>query len=291
MSEIISHLRDLTPRYQTFILGIEGVLHSGKQVFPEALEVFHYLQQEKKRVALLTNMTQRLDFTREHLAQKGIKPHFYQHLFTAGEEMYQHLSQKPDPWHSALGNYCYFIGSIQDQTILYGLDLHTVRQLEEANFILVMGKDEWHTDLEEYYPTLQKAANLSLKMICANSNLYTYEGNEKKLGSGAIGQLYEKLGGEVYYHGKPYPSVYTHFLKEISPVDKKLLLVIGDSLTIDIQGAISSGLDSLLTISSYTCDELEIPLESSISLNEAQILNALKKTSFQPTFLMDKILW
>ncbi|MBN9343815.1 MAG: hypothetical protein BGO76_03265 [Caedibacter sp. 38-128] len=291
MFEIISHLKDLTPRYQTFIFGIEGVLHSGKKVFPEALEVLHYLQQGKKGVTLLTNITQRLDFTREQLAQKGIKPHFYQHLLTAGEEMYQHLSQKPDPWHSALGSYCYFIGSIEDQTILYGLDIHSVRQLEEADFILVMGKDEWHNDLEEYYPTLQEAAKFSLKMICVNSNLYTYEEDEKHLCPGAIGRLYEKLGGEVYYHGKPYPSIYTHFLKEIGPVDKKSLLVIGDSLTIDIQGAISSGFNSLLTISSYTCDELGLPLDSSLDLNEIQISDALKKTSFQPTFLMDKLSW
>ncbi|AIL13388.1 hypothetical protein IM40_07590 [Candidatus Paracaedimonas acanthamoebae] len=290
MIEIISQLRDLTPHYQTFILGIEGVLHSGKKVFPEALEVLHYLQEEKKGVTLLTNLTQRLDSAREKLAQKGIKPHFYQHLLTAGEEMYQHLFQRSDPWHSALGNYCYFIGSVQDQTILYGLDIHTVRQLKEADFILVMGKDEWHNDLEEYYPTLQEAAKLPLKMICVNSNLYTYEDNEKRLCSGAIGQLYENLGGEVYYHGKPYPSIYTHFLKVIGPADKKSLLVIGDSLMIDIQGAISSGLDSLLTISSYTCDELGLPLDSSLGLNELQIFKALKKTSFQPTFIIDKLL-
>ncbi|MBN9413387.1 MAG: TIGR01459 family HAD-type hydrolase [Candidatus Paracaedimonas acanthamoebae] len=291
MIEIISQLRDLVSRYQTFILGIEGVLYSGKNIFPEALEVLRSLQEEKKGITLLTNQTQRLDITREFLAQKGIKPHFYQHLLTAGEEMYQHLSQKPDPWHSALGNYCYFIGSPQDQTILYGLTIHTVRQLKEADFILVMGRDEWHNDPEEYYPSLEEAAKLSLKMICVNSNLYTYEENEKFLCPGAIGRMYEKLGGEVYYHGKPYPSIYTHFLKEIGPVDKKSLLVIGDSLAIDIQGAINLGLDSLLTISSYTCDELGLPLDSSLDLNEMQISQALKRNSFQPTFLMDKLVW
>lgn len=291
MTEIISHLRDLTPQYQTFILGIEGVLFSEEDVFPEALEVLHYLQQEKKGVTLLTNITHRLDFAREQLAQKGIKPHFYQYLFTAGEEMYQHLYHKPDPWHNALGNYCYFIGPIEAQSIFSGLNIHSVRQLEEADFILVIGKDEWHNDLEEYSPILHKAAKLSLKMICANSNLYTYEEGGKSLCPGAIGQSYEKLGGEVYYHGKPYPSIYTHFLKEIGPIDKKSLLIIGDSLTIDIQGAISSGVDSLLTISPYTCDELGLPLDSSLNLNEIQIFEVLKKTFFQPTFLMDKLLW
>src|SRR5690606_37270465 len=109
--------------------------------------------------------------------------------------------------------------------------------------------------------------------------------------SGAIGKLYEKLGGEVYYHGKPYPSIYTHLLKEIDPIDKHSLLVVGDSLTVDIQGAISSGLNSLLIISAYTCDELGLPIDSSLEHNEAQILEALKKTSFQPTFLIDKLLW
>ncbi|OJX11727.1 MAG: hypothetical protein BGO77_06425 [Caedibacter sp. 37-49] len=290
MSEIISQLKDIIPYYQTFIFGIEGVLHSGKKVFPEALDVLQYLQQEKRGVALLTNLTQRLDFTRDQLARQGIKPHLYQYLFTAGEEMYQHLLNRPDPWHNSLGNYCYFIGTTEDQNILYDLGLHSVRQLAEADFILVLGKDDWHNELEDYQDILEEAASLSLKMICANSNLYTYRDDEKQLCPGAIGKLYESLGGEVFYHGKPYPSIYTHLLKEIGPVDRNTLLVIGDSLTIDIQGALSIGLHSLLTISSYTCEELQLPLEYSLVQNETQILSALKKASFQPNFLIDKLI-
>lgn len=284
-------MRELLPHYDTFIFGIEGVLHEGTRAFPEALNALLTLRNEKKSVILLTNLAQRIDHARDHLAQKGITPALYQYLVTAGEELHQNLLLRIDPWHGALGNDCYFIGSVEDQDILYGLELHCVRELKEADFILVMGKDEWHDQLEDYYTILEKAAQLSLKMICANSNLYIYEKAERQIRPGAIGQLYEKLGGEVYYHGKPYPAIYNQLLKDISPTDKSNILAIGDSLTIDIQGAISTGFDTLLTLSPYTYDEFALPNNLSLEHNSHQILDALKRSSIQPTFLIDKLLW
>lgn len=43
---------------------------------------------------------------------------------------------------------------------------------------------------------------------------------------------------------KPNPKIFEHTLRNISPIDKQKILVVGDSLTADIQGGINFGVDT-----------------------------------------------
>jgi len=54
--------------------------------------------------------------------------------------------------------------------------------------------------------------------------------------------VFEKLGGEVVYFGKPYPEVYN---QSTDNKDKKILSI-GDNLNTDIKGANLLNYDSLL---------------------------------------------
>jgi ribonucleotide monophosphatase NagD (HAD superfamily) len=70
--------------------------------------------------------------------------------------------------------------------------------------------------------------------------------------SGALAKMYEEKGGQVFYHGKPYPGVYEHLFKVIAQdqsYQKSRVLAIGDGLPTDIKGAQQVGVDSLLVLS------------------------------------------
>ena len=54
--------------------------------------------------------------------------------------------------------------------------------------------------------------------------------------------VFEKMGGEVVYFGKPYPEVYN---QSIDNKNKKVLSI-GDNLNTDIKGANLLNYDSLL---------------------------------------------
>ena len=54
--------------------------------------------------------------------------------------------------------------------------------------------------------------------------------------------VFEKMGGEVVYFGKPYPEVYNDSIDN----SKKRTLSIGDNLNTDIKGANLLNYDSLL---------------------------------------------
>ena len=54
--------------------------------------------------------------------------------------------------------------------------------------------------------------------------------------------VFEKMGGEVVYFGKPYPEVYN---QSIDNKNKKILSI-GDNLNTDIKGANLLNYDSLI---------------------------------------------
>ena len=79
-------------------------------------------------------------------------------------------------------------------------------------------------------------------MICTNPDLIVDRGNERELCAGSVAMVFEKMGGEVVYFGKPYAEVYN---QSIDNRNKKILSI-GDNLNTDIKGANLLNYDSLL---------------------------------------------
>ena len=79
-------------------------------------------------------------------------------------------------------------------------------------------------------------------MICTNPDLIVDRGNKRELCAGSVAMVFEKMGGNVIYFGKPYPEVYN---QAIDNKDKKILCI-GDNLNTDIKGANLQNFDSLI---------------------------------------------
>ena len=88
-------------------------------------------------------------------------------------------------------------------------------------------------------------------MICTNPDLIVDRGNKRELCAGSVAMVFEKLGGEVIYFGKPYNNVYQEaysFLNKGDKTKEGSILCIGDGLNTDIRGANNEKLDSLLVV-------------------------------------------
>ena len=72
----------------------------------------------------------------------------------------------------------------------------------------------------------------SKKLICTNPDLTVHRGAIEEYCAGSIAKLFEELGGEVIYFGKPHKEVYRACFKNGEKV-----LAIGDNLRTDIKGA------------------------------------------------------
>ena len=79
-------------------------------------------------------------------------------------------------------------------------------------------------------------------MICTNPDLIVDRGSVRELCAGSVAMVFEKMGGDVVYFGKPYPEVYNQSINN----NNKKILAIGDNLNTDIRGANLLNYESLL---------------------------------------------
>ena len=94
---------------------------------------------------------------------------------------------------------------------------------------------------------------LQKKMICTNPDLIVDRGNKRELCAGSVAMVFEKMGGNVIYFGKPYPEVYNQSIEN----KNKKVLSIGDNLNTDIKGANLLNYDSLIISNGIHKNEIE----------------------------------
>jgi HAD superfamily hydrolase (TIGR01459 family) len=243
---VFDGMRQLAARYEGFILDLWGVVHDGTAPFPGVLDCMSRLVGSGKRVVLLSNAPRRSDDVVRRITRIGVPEGLYHGVMSSGEEAWQHLARRDDPFYAALGRRCLQIGSERDLEMREGLALDFVDRPEEADFILNTGPAEWEDTLADYAPLLRAARQRDLPMVCANPDLVVIHDGQPALCAGALAEAYEAEGGRVRWHGKPYPSVYASCLALLGITDPRHILAIGDSLRTDIAGAQGAGIDSLL---------------------------------------------
>ena len=90
-------------------------------------------------------------------------------------------------------------------------------------------------------------------MICTNPDLIVDKGNRRELCAGSVALVFEKIGGEVIYFGKPFPTVYKQAINN----EGKRVLSIGDNLNTDIKGANLLNFNSLIISNGVHKDEIK----------------------------------
>ena len=126
------------------------------------------------------------------------------------------------------------------------------KDIDDCDYFLCTGLfDNKSEDLNYYKDLLEK--KIKKKMVCTNPDLIVDRGSKRELCAGSVAMVFEKIGGEVIYFGKPYPEVYN---QSINNKDKKILCI-GDNLNTDIKGANLLNYDSLLITNGIHKKEIE----------------------------------
>ena len=73
-----------------------------------------------------------------------------------------------------------------------------------------------------------------------DEDLIVPRGSKIEYCAGSLAAIFEKLGGNVIYFGKPYPEIYNFCMKK-----NESILAIGDNIRTDIKGANKMKFDSL----------------------------------------------
>ena len=287
--QLISGLRELAPRYDGFILDLWGVIHDGLAPLPGAIDCLQSLIDAGRRIVLLSNAPRRADDVVRRITAVGVPVGLYHDVMSSGEEAWQHLKRREDPFYAALGRRCLHIGSERDLEIREGLGLDYVDAPADAQFVLNTGPAGWDDRIEDYEPILREALARGLPMVCANPDLVVQRGSTLHLCAGALAKWYEEAGGRVRWHGKPFRLVYDSCLVLLGIGERSRILAIGDSLRTDIAGAAGAGIDSLLIAGGIHADEFGLGGERAPDLRRVEA--ALREGGYEPVGVAWRLCW
>jgi len=286
---LLAGIGEIAGRYDGYILDLWGVLHDGQAPFPGVLDCLTRLKQAGKRLVILSNAPRRAHLVEQRVAEIGIPRELYDHLMSSGEETWQHLKRREDPFYAALGRVCYHIGPPRDDNMLADLGLRRVAEVSEAEFILNTGPWGWDQTADSYEAILRGGRAKDLPMVCANPDLVVMHSGRRAICAGTLAQRYEELGGRVRWNGKPFPAIYETCFDLLGIADRSRILGVGDSLRTDIAGATGSGIASLLILGGIHGEELgaapgQLP-------DPARLAAALTASGQRPTYAMAHLTW
>src|SRR5256885_16624948 len=87
------------------------LFRSGTAPFPGVLDCMRRLIGDGKRLVLLSNAPRRSDDVVRRIARIGVPERLYHGVMSSGEETWQYLQRRDEPFYAALGRRCLHIGS------------------------------------------------------------------------------------------------------------------------------------------------------------------------------------
>ncbi len=261
----LNGLKSIADNYDLFYIDLWGVVHNGVNLHEKAIAVLNELLKKNKMLVLLTNAPRPNKTVQNFLEKMGMDKVLRDHVFTSGEAALNYLKK------SYLSKKFYHIGPPRDFDLFYLFEKNKCEDIRDSEYLLCTGLfDDHDKDLNFYKDLLEK--HITKKMICTNPDLIVDRGKVRELCAGSVAMVFEKMGGEVVYFGKPHPEVYN---QSIDNKNKKIL-AIGDNLNTDIKGANLLNYDSLLISSGIHRNEIKNKGIQDVSKEYEAIVNFIQ---------------
>ena len=281
---IVETVRDVGGRYRVWFVDIWGVMHNGRNAFARAAAATRAFRADGGIVVLLSNSPRPSPDVREQLRQFGVPDEAYDATVTSGD-LTRHELAKHD------GAKVFHLGPERDRAIFDRLNV-TLAGPEDGELIVCSGlfDDDVETP-EDYGDLLRGLAAKGPTMLCANPDHMVERGHRLVYCAGALAAVYETLGGEVIYAGKPHAPVYELALETAAQiagetVEKAQVLAIGDGLRTDIAGARGFGLDAI-----FVASGLHAPGEGGEALDVAHLAELFGEETRLPIAAMRALHW
>lgn len=286
MTRLISGLAELANRYDVILSDIWGVIHNGREHFPEPCAALARWGRERGPVVLISNAPRPASDVIPQLDGLGVPRDTYGAIVTSGDTT-RHILEtygEGPAWR---------IGPDRDGPLYEGLPLGFA-PLAEAKLIALTGPDDDEVEgPEDYRARLVEAAARKLPMICANPDIVVQRGDRLIYCGGALAALYESLGGPVRMAGKPHAPIYAAAIEEAErllghTLDRRRVLCVGDGVVTDIRGANAQGLDVLFIASGIHGDAAKGP---DGRLSDAGVASLLAAEHVTADYAMADLAW
>ena len=239
-------LKSIVDNYDIFYVDLWGVVHNGIHLHKEAIQTLIEITKAKKDYVLLTNAPRPNKTVKLFLEKMGMDKEIREKVYSSGEAALSYLKK------NYIDKKFYHIGPSRDFDLFLEFEKNKIKDINQSSYLLCTGLFENRDEDLNYYKELFKN-HIDKKLICTNPDLIVDRGDKRELCAGSVALVFQKMGGEVIYFGKPFPEVYNQ------SIDNKVkkVLSIGDNLNTDIKGANLLGYDSLLISNGVHKNEIE----------------------------------
>jgi len=265
----LNHLEDVFKNYDTFIIDLWGVMHDGVTLNPRAIEAVDKLKKNSKKIVFLSNAPRPSSKVINFLLKMKMDKKYLEHVMTSGEAAMHAINQKK------FGQTFYHLGPVRDTSVFEKVKNNRT-DLQSCDFILCTGLFDNHENNLDYYKKFL-LNYVSKKLICTNPDLIVHRGSVEELCAGSVAKVFEDLGGEVVYFGKPHKEVYNMCFSSSEKV-----LAIGDNLRTDIKGANNLNIDCIFITEGVHRKEFK---------NLSELEKLLEKYEVKANFFQRELKW
>lgn len=244
MTRLLDSIGMIADQFDAIVLDQWGVLHDGTTPYHGAIEALTLLSARGTRLAVLSNSGKRSDLNARRITAKGFPSDLFGCVMTSGEALWQDAAAG-----KLQGNRAFVVSANPNDAAQWatGLDLDFVTDLEEADFVLIMGLSEG-----DAAPAAQSLSDLrdailarGIPTYCSNPDRASPRaGGSLVISPGALAHDIADAGGSVTFYGKPHAPVF-RAVEVAMNVTPDCCLMVGDSLEHDIAGAANAGWQTL----------------------------------------------
>ena len=284
--DIIDGFKTCASDYDVVLCDIWGVLHNGLTAYASASDALTRYRQQGGKVILVSNAPRPAIDVVGLLDGMGVARSAYDGIVTSGDVTRSMLSD--GTWKRY-----YWLGPQRDGGLFKGLPIE-VAPMESADVIVCTGLFDDRTETpDDYRDFLAKAHALKVPMLCANPDILVERGGELIYCAGAIAGVYESIGGETLYSGKPYRPIYEAALDVAASLLNRApnlarTLMIGDAIRTDVAGANAMGCASLFVLRGIHMHELGLETGA---LDNGTFQAFITRSAFRPTYAIDTLAW
>ena len=295
MTRLVRGLADLARRYKVILSDVWGVVHNGRVAFESATEALGRFRVGGGMVVLMTNSPNPSRFVEAQLARLGVTRKAYDAIVSSGDVTVSLLVARA-------GAALFHLGppnetALFEEVLALSGKAPRVVPLKQANFVLCTGlADPWNETPADYdvqsLASMRAEPRVHLRQI---PDIVVEEGAKLFYCAGAIAERYARAGGKVIQAGKPFAPIFVRALELAKgpctkAIDRERVLVIGDAMRTDINGAHDQGLDSLFVTSGIHRKELHGGARDT-GLDAAAFRQFMDAADFAPTAAIPELVW
>jgi len=250
--------KSIVDQYNIIFFDAFGVIKNYKGLVPGIENTFAYLESQNKEYYIVTNDASR---SPKQLAEsyhnKGLTAITQDRIISSGMLAKEYLGLKvPEGIVAYLGtpDSAHYIESSGLHTLPIG-DVNDTN-IDEVSALVFLDDEgfDWFDDLNKCVNLLRRR---NIPAIVANTDrAYPVNMHDVSIAIGGLAHMIESIVGKKFIRfGKPDSQMFMFaydLIRDRRPVDKKDIVMVGDTLQTDIMGGNKFGLDTVLVLSGNT---------------------------------------